>query len=341
MVRYSKLSCLLTFTLVFSLFTDKSGKIFPLALVVYKFDGVCEHEVLVRPHGNAKSNKPYRRTRESTKTMLKLELEHCDPKEAVDKVYEKRGGVVSAKSAGELPRGRTQAYNIKRQLQQEQLTTSMGGKGFEADSCKDMLYVVMQCKNSEKKDCFVQEVTCAPEPMGVLATEQQLCDIVRFSTDHFNFCVLGIDPTFNLGDFSVTPIVYTHLLLQDPQTKRSPLMPGPMLVHSHKLFRSYNYFLSTLIGLKPEIAAVKAVGTDGEHTLVEAVLRNFPQAVHLRCFRHLQQNIERHLHDLNFPHSAVRSYINDIFGWSDGEGMYHEGLVDCSDGPALTFYWLL
>ena len=44
--------------------------------------------------------------------------------------------------------------------------------------------------NSEKKDCFVQEVTCAPEPMGVLATEQQLCDIVRFSTDHFNF-ILG------------------------------------------------------------------------------------------------------------------------------------------------------
>ena len=63
--------------------TDNTGEVLPLALVVYKFEGVPAHDVLVGPHGNSKSNK---RTREITKNMIKEELEHCDPKEAVNKV---------------------------------------------------------------------------------------------------------------------------------------------------------------------------------------------------------------------------------------------------------------
>ena len=54
-----------------------------------------------------------------------------------------------------------------------------------------------QCKNAEKNEIFVQDVSCAPEPMAVLCTEQQLNDIERFCCDPFNFCILGIDPTFN------------------------------------------------------------------------------------------------------------------------------------------------
>lgn len=35
---------------------------------------------------------------------------------------------------------------------------------------QDLLFLVMeQCKSSEKQDHFVQEVTCAPEPMTILA----------------------------------------------------------------------------------------------------------------------------------------------------------------------------
>jgi hypothetical protein len=45
----------------------------------------------------------------------------------------------------------------------------------------------------------------------------------------------------------------------------------------------------------------------------------------------LQQNVERYLHDHNFPSSTIRKYIHDIFGWNDDEGLYHEGLVDNFD----------
>ena len=100
---------------------DSSCQLVPLALVVYKFDGVPEHEVLTRPHGNSKANKPYRRTEESTKNLLKAELEQKSAKDALDAVFSTRGGLVAAQSAGDLPRGRTQAYNMKRSLQCKQL----------------------------------------------------------------------------------------------------------------------------------------------------------------------------------------------------------------------------
>lgn len=65
--------------------------------MVYKFDRVPDHAVMVRPHGNAKRNKPYRRTQESTKHLLEAKMKHSTPKNAVDKVFASKGGVAAAK----------------------------------------------------------------------------------------------------------------------------------------------------------------------------------------------------------------------------------------------------
>ena len=159
-----------------------------------------------------------------------------------------------------------------------------------------MLYTVMlQCKMAEGDKCFVRMLLVPLEPMAVLGTNQQLFDLERFCCDPFKFCVIGVDPTFNLGQFSVIPMVYRHLLLEDTKSHKPPLVLGPLLVHHRKQFRTYNYFLSTLISLRPGISSIQAVGTDGEKLLVDALARNFPYASQLRCFCHLQQNLETHL----------------------------------------------
>ena len=72
-----------------------------------------EHPVLVRPHGNAKTNKPYRRTKESTKSLLREQLHQRDPKDAIDNVLSEKGGMLRAQNAGDIPRDRTQAYNME------------------------------------------------------------------------------------------------------------------------------------------------------------------------------------------------------------------------------------
>ena len=86
-------------------------------VLVYKFDSVPEHTVLVHPHGNAKENKPYWRTMKSTKKKLEAELQVKKPKDAIQAVFELKGGLLCAGSAGQLSRCATQAYNMKQALQ--------------------------------------------------------------------------------------------------------------------------------------------------------------------------------------------------------------------------------
>jgi len=45
----------------------------------------------------------------------------------------------------------------------------------------------------------------------------------------------------------------------------------------------------------------------------------------------LQQNVEMHLREHHFPQDKIREYIQDIFGWTETCGLYHESLVDFSD----------
>ena len=77
--------------------------------------------------------------------------------------------------------------------------------------------MMVMCKESEGKnapEAFVRIVNAAPFPMMVLAFDWTLDDLVRFCTNASEFCVLGFDPTFNLGPFDVTVTTYRHMLLQ-------------------------------------------------------------------------------------------------------------------------------
>ena len=130
---------------------DPHDQLITLALIVYKFDGVPEHPVLVRPHGNAKCNKPYRRTKESTKSLLRDKLHHGNPKDATDEVSSKKGGILRAQSAGDIARDRTQVYNMHRKLKEQRILKSLSNNCASLCDTRDMLYIVMeQCKNAEK-----------------------------------------------------------------------------------------------------------------------------------------------------------------------------------------------
>ena len=256
--------------------------------------------------------------------LLKQESKDAGPKDAVNTVYEKQGGILSAKNLGELPRNRTQVANIRRR---SDVANSLCSK----KSIRDPLFMVMeQSKLCEGKDKFVRIVTATPEPMCVLATNQQLHDLVRFGTNPNNFCILSVDPTFSLGDFNVTCITYRHLLMTDPHTGQSPIMLGPVLVHQSKEYSTYHFFVSSLLGITPDVSAILAFGTDGEAALVKALKQQFCFAVHLRCFRHMKQDIERKLTtDMCFPKDAASQILSHIFG-EKVSPTFHEGLVDCN-----------
>ena len=69
--------------------------------------------------------RPYHRTMESIKKRLSNALTKEKPKKAVDIIYEEKGGLLNAKSAGQLPHSRDQAYYLKKKQQQKAVTDSV------------------------------------------------------------------------------------------------------------------------------------------------------------------------------------------------------------------------
>ena len=90
-----------------------------------------------------------------------------------------------------------------------------------------------------------------------------------------------MDPTFNLGDFDVTPLTYRHLFLQSERTGKSPVFVGPVLIHYRQDFVTFLYFASTLVGLRRDLEKLQAFGTDGEKALINAFSHEFGFAIHL------------------------------------------------------------
>ena len=232
--------------------TDRQGKRHKYTMVQYLLNGP-EVEIKIKPHGNSKQHRPFFRTSESTKKRIKDVASSRTPKEAINLLTMEQGGELQAKGAASLPRDRRQIKYARDHKQSKD---------------PNPLYSIMlECKLAQgKSDVFVQDVKAAPQPMCVLSSEWQLDDMVRFLTGNHRFGVLTIDTTYNLGDFYVTPLVYPHLMLEDVETGKSPVLLGPILVHQSVDFSAFHYFASTLIGCRRDLRHLMAYGSDGDST---------------------------------------------------------------------------
>jgi len=199
------------------------------------------------------------------------------------------------------------------------------------------------CKSglSGSSEDFVRSVQAAPEPMCILATDRQLDEMVRSCTDSSAFVPKGVDPTFKLGKFNVTPIVFPLRMLVAKRSGKSPMYMGAMMVHQSQKFSSFHYFVSQIIGLRPlknvkaictdrALKNVKAICTDREGPLFEAFCGSFREAVHLRCFTHFQHNIEDKLKQLQFPSNIIKDIVHGVMGVQIGSDKY-QGLVDANN----------
>ena len=184
------------------------------------------HSVIPRPHANSNRQEGYVRTMPSTLKKLKSAAADLTPKFAVCQAQ--TGDLLTAASAGALPRNRQQVADMRRRRDDD--------KEQVCSRKKDPLFSIMlMCKESEggkPQDSYVRMVSGAPEPMTVLAYNWSLNDIERFCTKG-RCTVLSIDPTFNLGHFDVTVTTYRHLLLINSRGKH-PVMMGPIFIHLRK-----------------------------------------------------------------------------------------------------------
>ena len=279
-----------------------------------------EQKVCTRPHGRAKasnpaSNKPYMRTKKSTISKIKKELNTNEPRKIVHSVIEDLGGIEKVRSGSDIPRNRKQVYNAVQSISRP-------------DRISDPLAFLMQkCKEElrDEKSALIRCVQVTPEPIIFLATEQQLKDVERFCTNPEMFCVLGVDATFELCDYYMTFVTYRNPMLQT-RNGNSPAIVGPGILHKTKLERSYQVLGAEIVRWHPPCAGVLALGSDGELNMINALLRTFSSAIHLRCDLHMKDNISSKLSSLGICHALSKEYMSDIFGKGE-EG----GLIHCSD----------
>ena len=307
---------------------DSQGRRNKLAIVQYIFHG-SPIKVLVKPHGNSKGKSPYFRNSTTAFNAMKSVATTKSPKEVIAIMTNKEGGELYA-SPSDVPRNRQQISNIRRKQKEKH---------------PDVLYSIMlQCKLAEgSSDAFVRDVKAAPSPQSVLFFNWQLEDMARFLTNNCQFGVLTVDTTYNLGAFYVTPMTYSHLLLEDVKSGMHPILMGPLLVHQQKNFVSFNYFCSTVIGYDRRLRNIMAFGTDGDASLIESLSHAFPFAVQLRCTIHFKRNLEEKLKSSGYPSIVITEFLEDIFGChtgtkdvkglidTEGEGEFESFLCSCEE----------
>lgn len=84
-------------------------------------------------------------------------------------------------------------------------------------------------------------------------------------------------------------------------------MCGPVLIHYTKTLNSYSTLFSTINACCPEIVNIKAFGTDGEKELITSLHQNYPNARHLRCAMHCEQNVQSKCKALGLSRQLTRS----------------------------------
>lgn len=294
---------------------DESGEYVNLQLVKYHFTGDV-HALPKVPHQNSKGSTPYKRQLTSTWELLREAVKTNNPKEACKKVEEQLQGTQNVIGVSALPRNKQQAASLKRQL-----FPSTSSTGFDPIMALVDLY-------KTSMSGFIRSLQILPSPMCILTTDAQLHELVLNCTRKFG--IMHLDPTFNLGNFFVTPIVFPLVEYIHRKNKGCPTFMGPVLIHQEMHHGVYNYFLNQLVSIRPELKQIKVVGKDGEAALCNAVKDNFPNATHLRCLKHIKDSIEQKLRDLKFDKKGIQELLIDIFGRT-ADGVREVGLADAVD----------
>lgn len=160
-----------------------------------------------------------------------------------------------------------------------------------------------------------------------MASDRQLLEVNKFCTNNKNFSVLGVDTTFNIGQYYVTITTYRNLMLEN-KDGIEPVMIGPILLHQRKGFESYFTLSSSMLQASADLKNIKVFGTDGDENLSNAFQVCFTDAKHLLCDVHMIDNIKKKLNALDIKGQVANQYVNDIFGQSSA-AMKIPGLVDC------------
>lgn len=268
----------------------------------------------VAAHGNSSKRKhmPFYPTRKSTLDHMKLKVQQD---QSAGNIYKEAvkvaGGPETASTRGELPRSRRQIYDLKAKAKSQ------------GDPVDELLIYARQ-----KDDGVVLRHEDLPLDVWVLGTEIMCNDLVKFTTIEDESYPFTVDPTFNMGRYEVTPVVYKNLLLKSTRTGEHPIFLGPTMIHHRKDFQTFKVLSSTCSTNCKGLEKAKGFITDGEEELVKAWKSEIPKAKHLRCVKHFENNCKDKLREIGIRETKLQKmFLNPVFGVTGKV----EGVIDGYD----------
>ena len=152
------------------------------------------------PQGNAKTGVPYTVTKPWAKRLLNENLKPLPMSAALSKTRKDLGEPMKVLSDANIPRGKTQAFDMKRDRSR---TTCLQPRRKQLDEMASFNWYA----KAEGKG-FVRMNELLGKTLILLATDKQLADLSRFCTSPADYSYFLVDPTFNFGELSITPTSY-------------------------------------------------------------------------------------------------------------------------------------
>lgn len=184
-----------------------------------------------RLHGNVK-NPDAKKLGIKTKPTVREELkEHLKHNSA--KTVERQ---MNAKTSDDFEKQRDS-------IQLKNLKYNIERKGVANSNAADHVIAVEELTKTHDFVQNVQHMKGINHPVVTLYNEQQMTDIKRFCCRDKG-SVLGIDKTYNLGEFHVTTTVYKDLSVVRRSTMDHPICFGPTFIHTSSTTKAYSAFLT-------------------------------------------------------------------------------------------------
>lgn len=263
-------------------------------------------------HGQVKhsdKNSKYIRTKLSVRNELKNQLKH-DSVKTVERRMNKQTNDDFEKQRNDKQL-KNMKYSIGRASRQRLEATN---------NVADHVISVEEMTKTHEFVKSVKHINGIQHPLVTLYTEQQIADIKRFCCKEGGG-VLGMDKTFNLGEFHVTPTVYKNLSVVRRSTMDHPICFGPTFTHTSSTTKAYCQFMHDIADNLTDTELTNlTIGSDEELAFKSAITRCFHGSTHVLCSRHLKQNAEKQMEDqVGYPLIERQVILNNIFGQTYGK----------------------
>ena len=153
---------------------------------------------------------PFYPSSKTTLKSIKGQVTKYPASQVYKSVVQKSHGPSKARTPGELPRSQKQVYDMQCNVLSA------------VDPVDDLLIYARQ-KNTK----LVMRHRDMPTDLWVLGTDVMCTDLVLCCTSDKHSHPIFIDPTFNMGQFEVTLVVYKNFFLTSKPTSTNPIFIGP------------------------------------------------------------------------------------------------------------------